>query len=110
MNRLKKPKMHRTGYEVLKFPWPTVRNAMAQFDPDPQVLKQALKIGHGIEIVDMPGSAQMLYFCVPQFQIEKMRQFKIPETIMYLCGNCEFISDSEEDVVMRFKNAMTKEN
>lgn len=110
LKKPRKPKLHRTGYEVLHFSWEQVRNAMAQFDPDPQMLKAALRIGHGIEIVDMPGAVITLYFLVPEFQLAKLKQYNLPETIMNLCGTCEYISTSEADVVARFTAAMTKDN
>lgn len=100
-----------TGYKIVSRPYSMVRDIMAEFEPSEHILREALRVGHGIEIDDATAGTLFLHFVVDQQQLEKLKEYRIPSpTLLQLLGTSRVISTSEADATARFEAMMKEEN
>jgi hypothetical protein len=100
-----------TGYRIISRPYRTVAAIMAEFDPSKANLRDALRIGHGIDITDAIAECAVLHIVIDQEMAEKLKQYRIPNpTLLQLIGTSRVISLSEKDAVARFEAMMKGEN
>lgn len=89
------------GFRVVTRTWWQVKALFAETAFKTETLIQALKEGHGIEIIDHKNPT--LYFVVNEDQMEALLRHGVASpTWLQLVGTCEVISLSEEDAVARF--------
>ena len=83
---------------------------MAEHHPDPDALKKALAVGHGIDIDQVPGGDPMLYIVDSQIAREKMKEYKIEQpTLLQIIGCSTIIALSEQDAIDRFEGLLQAE-
>ena len=103
--------LHRTGYRIIKKLYSQVRAIMAEHHPDPDALKKALAVGHGIDIDQIPGGDPMLYIVADEQAAKKMADFKIPNpTLLQIIGTSRVIALTEQDAIERFEKMMQAED
>lgn len=100
------------GYRIICKPWSSVRAIMAEFHPNPDILRQALQVGHGITIDEsIPGHDPMLFFIFDSEIAEKLADFRIPNpTMMQIMGTSRVIALTKEDAVAKFEALMRGED
>lgn len=96
------------GYRVICKPWSAVKAIMSEFHQDSELLRAALKIGHGIDIDEsIPGSDPMIYFVVDQQQKEKLSEYHIDNpTMLQLLGTSRCFGLTKEDAEEKFRKLM----
>ena len=100
-----------TRYRVIKLPWSAVKGIMAEFDQSEQLLRDALRTGHQLEIDDTDGKDPDLFFIVDSQQKEKLAEYRIPNpTLLQVIGTSRVIATSENDARKRFEQLLTENN
>lgn len=100
-----------TRYRILSLEYRRVAAILAEFEESEQVLRDALRIGHQIEITDEIAAAVVLHVVIDEQQMDKLREYRIPNpTLLQLIGTSRVISTSEKDAAARFENLMKEDN
>lgn len=96
-----------TRYRILSLEYRRVAAILAEFEESEQVLRDALRIGHQIEITDEIAGAVVLHVVIDEQQTDKLREYRIPNpTLLQLIGTSRVISTSEKDAAARFEALM----
>lgn len=91
------------GYTILPIEYRRVRDIMAEFDPREQVLRDALRIGHQLEITDAIAESAVLHIVLDSQMADKMHANRIPNpTLLQLIGTSRVISLNAKDAESRF--------
>ena len=99
-----------TRYNVVARPYAVVRRIMAEFDDNEKRLRDALRIGHGIDISPAPGAVNMLYFIIDEPMKKKLAEYKIDSpTWLQLLGTSRCIGTSKKDAEDKFRAMLTGE-
>lgn len=93
-----------TRYRILSLEYRRVAAILAEFEESEQVLRDALRVGHQIEIDDATAPAAVLHFIIDEDMQRKMKEYKIDNpTILQLLGTSRCVGLSEKDAAARFE-------
>lgn len=97
------------GYSILSRPWSSIRAIMAEFCVNPEVLKAALRTGHGVDVqpdIDN-GLNPIIFFEVDSDMRERLRERRIDNpTMLQLIGTSRVFARTAEECSEKFEALM----
>ncbi len=97
------------GYSIMSRPWTKIRDIMAEASANPELLKAALAIGHGIDVQEdiNKGLNPIIFFEVDSDMAARLKQRGIDNpTMLQLIGTSRVFARTAEECSEKFEKLM----
>lgn len=97
------------GYSILSRPWSSIKAIMAEFCVNPEVLKAALRIGHGMDVQERidRGENALIFFEIDSDMKARLEQRGIDNpTLLQLVGTSRAFGFTAEECSEKFEALM----
>lgn len=97
------------GYSIMSRPWSSIKNIMAEFCVNPEVLKAALRLGHGIDVQEDidKGLNPILFFEIDSEMAERLKKRGVDNpTMLQLIGTSRAFGRTAEECSEKFERLM----
>lgn len=101
------------GYSILSRPWTSIRDIMAEASANPELLKAALAIGHGLDVQDKINQRlnPLIFFETDSDMAARLKQRGIDNpTMLQLIGTSRCFAFSAEECSAKFEALMRGED